>query len=114
MPKRFCLDCRRLFDATTGDSRCPTHQAALEARMNRRPKGNTTQRGLGWKHQQRAKQEISQDMTCWRCGQPATESDPITADHSIPRSQGGVDSPLRPAHRSCNSRAGAQQHNTGR
>ncbi len=62
MPKRFCLDCKQLFDATTGKSRCSVHQAALEARMNARPKPNTTKRGLGWQHQKRAKQEITQDM----------------------------------------------------
>jgi 5-methylcytosine-specific restriction endonuclease McrA len=114
MPKRFCLNCKALFPADTGKSRCPPCQAALESRMNARPKGNTTERGLGWAHQQRARQEISQDMTCWQCGQPATESDPITADHQTPRAQGGGDSPLLPAHRSCNSRRGAQQRRTGR
>lgn len=109
MPKRFCLDCKALFAASTGRSRCPTCQAALESRMNARPKGNTTRRGLGWKHQQRVKQEITPDMVCHLCGQPGTADDPITADHTVPRSQGGADSPLRPAHRSCNSRRGAQQ-----
>lgn len=110
MPKRFCLDCRKLFDAATGRSRCPICQAALEERMNARPKrGTTTARGLGWAHQQRKRREISADMVCWMCGQPARENDPITADHETPRAKGGVDSPLRPAHRSCNSRRGAQQ-----
>lgn len=114
MPKRFCLDCRYLFDAATGKSRCPTCQTALDARMNSRPKANTTARGLGWDHQQRARQEINQDMACWMCGECATESDPITADHEIPRAQGGHDSPLLPAHRSCNARRGAQQRRRGR
>ncbi|MDH6111932.1 5-methylcytosine-specific restriction endonuclease McrA [Kitasatospora sp. MAP12-15] len=109
MPKRFCLDCKVLFDARTGRSRCPTCQAALEARMNARPKANTTRRGLGWAHQQRRRAEVSADMRCWICGQPGSEGDPITADHEVPRAQGGGDSPLRPAHRSCNSRRGAQQ-----
>ncbi|MDH6134644.1 5-methylcytosine-specific restriction endonuclease McrA [Kitasatospora sp. MAA4] len=108
MPKRFCLDCRQLFPAPKGRSRCPVCQAALEARMNARSKGNTTRRGLGWKHQQRVRAEISADMLCWICGRPGMASDPITADHEVPRAQGGGDGPLRPAHRSCNSRRGAR------
>jgi len=114
MPKRFCLDCKQLFDAASGKSRCPTCQAALDARMNARPKGNTTTRGLGWAHQQRAAREIDPAASCWICGTPATESDPITADHETPRAQGGRDSPLLPAHRSCNARRGAQQRRPGR
>lgn len=110
MPKRFCLDCKVLFSASTGRSRCPSCQSALEARMNARPKvRSTTARGLGWAHQKRKRAEVSQDMACWLCGLPGTEQDPITADHEVPRAQGGQDSPLRPAHRSCNSRRGAQQ-----
>ena len=114
MPKRFCLECKQLFAADTGKSRCPPCQAALESRMNARPKGNTTQRGLGWAHQQRVRQEIDPAASCWICGQPGTESDPITADHQTPRAQGGRDSPLLPAHRSCNARRGAQQRRRGR
>jgi 5-methylcytosine-specific restriction endonuclease McrA len=110
MPKRFCLDCKQLFAASTGRSRCPTCQAALEARMAARPKTrSTTARGLGWSHQKRKRAQISADMACWICGQPGSDDDPITADHTVPRAQGGADSPLRPAHRSCNSRRGAQQ-----
>lgn len=42
---------------------------------------------------------------CHICGRPGADS----ADHLIPRSQGGPDTlaNLRPAHRSCNSRRGA-------
>ncbi|WP_034088847.1 HNH endonuclease [Streptacidiphilus albus] len=116
MPKRFCLnpDCKVLFDATTGRSRCPACQAELDTRMNSRPKANTTDRGLGWQHQQRARESVSQDMACHICGGRATESDPMTADHQTPRAQGGGDSPLLPAHRSCNSRRGGRQRRRGR
>lgn len=43
---------------------------------------------------------------CHLCGRPGA----TTADHLIPRSQGGPDSldNLRPAHHSCNSARGAQ------
>jgi 5-methylcytosine-specific restriction endonuclease McrA len=47
--------------------------------------------------------------TCWLCGQPFTELDPATADHVEPLIHGGdLLGELRPAHRSCNSRRGAQ------
>lgn len=114
MPKRFCLKCKTLFTTNggSGKSYCPPCQADITARMNARPKGNTTQRGLGWTHQKRARESITPADLCWRCGQPGTPADPITADHETPRAQGGSDSPLRPAHRSCNSRRGAQQRRT--
>ncbi len=42
---------------------------------------------------------------CHLCGRPGAD----TSDHLIPRSRGGDDSlgNLRPAHKSCNSRRGA-------
>lgn len=111
MPSKFCLGCKELFKVVPGGSasRCPACQAGLEARMNARPKGNTTQRGLGWAHQRKAKALLSQPgLLCVRCGLPGTEQDPLTAGHSEDRSRGGADSPLQPEHRSCGSRAGAQ------
>ena len=38
---------------------------------------------------------------CWLCGEPARPDDPWQADHIYP---GKPDSPLAPAHRSCNIR----------
>ena len=110
MPKKFCLGCRVLFTPTTeSPSRCETCQAGLVARMNARPKANTTARGLGAAHQRKAKQLLSQPgLVCVRCGLPGSEQDPLTAGHSEDRSRGGVDSALQPEHRSCGSKAGAQ------
>jgi 5-methylcytosine-specific restriction endonuclease McrA len=47
--------------------------------------------------------------SCAICGLPARPGDPLTADHVVPRSRGGVDSIVnyRAAHRSCNSRRGS-------
>lgn len=108
MPARFCLDCGVL--QRTGGSRCAACQEALRLRQNARPKGNTTQRGLGADHRRRARElDLANPATvCARCGLPGTAEDPLTAGHVIARSQGGGDGPLQPEHRSCNSRAGAE------
>jgi 5-methylcytosine-specific restriction endonuclease McrA len=46
---------------------------------------------------------------CYLCGKPFTAEDPAVADHVHPRAYGGSDEleNLRPAHRSCNGRKGA-------
>ena len=46
---------------------------------------------------------------CYLCGKPFTLEDPPVADHVQPRVFGGSDEleNLRPAHRSCNGRKGA-------
>jgi 5-methylcytosine-specific restriction endonuclease McrA len=63
---------------------------------------NTTRRGYGHQHQQRARKAIAQHPWCSRCG----ATDDLTADHTIPISQGGTDSPLTVLCRSCNSSRG--------
>jgi len=106
MPAKFCLDCGEL---TRDGSRCADCQQERTARINARPKGNTTARGLGWMHQKRTRELLKQPgLVCVRCGLPGTPDDPLTGGHTVDRSRGGVDSPLRPEHRSCGSRAGAQ------
>ena len=40
---------------------------------------------------------------CWICGGPVDLYDPMQADHVIP---GDPESPLAPAHRSCNAARG--------
>jgi 5-methylcytosine-specific restriction endonuclease McrA len=112
MPAKFCLDCGEL---TRNGSRCEDCDTERTARRNARPKANTTQRGLGHAHRARAKAVLAAAQVCEMCGMPPTTADPLTADHTIPRSRGGGDSPLRAVHRSCNSRAGAQlQHDKRR
>jgi hypothetical protein len=93
--QRPCLDCRRL---TTGN-RCPTchtrRQALTDAhRAHKREhyKGD---------YQARAKQVRLNATHCWLCGLGPIEGDPWQADHVYP---GNPDSPLAPAHRSCNIR----------
>ena len=52
-------------------------------------------------YQARAKAVRESATHCWLCGEPAREGDPWQADHIYP---GRSDSPLAPAHRSCNVR----------
>ena len=48
---------------------------------------------------------------CWICGKPGTPDDPITADHIKAIIDGGTNElgNYAGAHRSCNSRRGAQR-----
>lgn len=103
MPRRECLDCRRL---TSSGSRCPTCQAARE-----RARGTTTQRGLGWSHQQAAEVVLAAAEACAICGLPPVDDDPLTAGHILARKHGGASTPdnLQPEHRSCNSAKGAKR-----
>lgn len=82
-------------------SRC----ARCQADMDRR-RGKTSERmGKGWARI--SKQVIKRDKgVCWICGLPGAD----TADHLIPRAQGGGSDTreLAAAHRTCNSRRGAK------
>lgn len=69
-PRARCPDCKQLH---SGTGRCHTCRAT------------TTQRGLGWTHQQAAAIILTGDPLCHWCKiRPAT-----TADHVTPRSHGG-------------------------
>jgi hypothetical protein len=92
MPKRWCKDCRVLFDMDlTGTRRCPRCQSAVTKRRNAR--ANTTSRGLGADHQRRAAALLATAQGCHWCGKPPAASDPLVADHLIPRSRGGTAGP---------------------
>jgi 5-methylcytosine-specific restriction endonuclease McrA len=69
----------------------------------------TTERGLGWTHQQRREQLLEQHidgMLCGECRQPMwRDLQALDADHSLPRSLGGTQAD-RLLHRSCNRRRG--------
>jgi hypothetical protein len=54
-------------------------------------------------YKRRAKAVREQAVNCHICGDPARTNDPWTADHII---AGDRNSPLAPAHRSCNERRG--------
>lgn len=95
MPKRECLDCRRLIDAS--QSRCPTCQGTRDA-----TRGTTTQRGYDAQHQtERAQWKPYVDeggIACRRCGQPikpGTSWDLGHPDAECP-------APKAPEHARCN------------
>ena len=72
--------------------------------------GKTTERGLGSKHQKHKKQllrELRPGQPCPRCGQPMHPHQKLDRGHTIPRALGGVNSPGRLEHASCNRSAGA-------
>jgi 5-methylcytosine-specific restriction endonuclease McrA len=96
---QVCLGCRRL---TANGSRCESCEQKREAARNQsRPhyQGDYRKRAAA------VRQAAQRDpfATCWLCGEVAREGDPWTADHVVP---GDPQSPLMPAHRSCNSSRG--------
>lgn len=82
----------------TNESRCAAH-------MLPRAERNTTA------HKRARAQTLREEHVCWICGKPQIYGDPLTADHIIPRSRGGLDirSNYRAAHLSCNSRRADQR-----
>ncbi|MEU6582828.1 hypothetical protein [Nocardia sp. NPDC046763] len=68
----------------------------------------TTQRGLGWRHQQAVdalKRRHVDGAPCWWCGEGMYRTQELDGDHSQPRSRGGVVTD-RLLHRSCNRQRG--------
>jgi hypothetical protein len=80
--------------------------------MANKPKPNTTDRGLGWKHQQIVAmliRKLTDGTLCWWCGLPMFKDkhrnwDRLTlaGDHSVARIHGG-DRADRLLHGRCNS-----------
>ncbi|MEU6580656.1 hypothetical protein [Nocardia sp. NPDC046763] len=69
---------------------------------------STTQKGLGWRHQQaveQLKQRHVDGSPCWWCGKPMYLSQALDGDHSQSRSRGGVLAD-RLLHASCNRSRG--------
>jgi DNA-directed RNA polymerase subunit RPC12/RpoP len=83
MPKRFCLDCGRLFDRdATGTQRCPQCQPAATAR--RQARGSTAARGYGAAHQRLRRQLLGAfepGQPCARCGKPIASADDAQLGH---------------------------------
>lgn len=96
-----CLDCGKV---TRNGARCPKHAAVKEAQWDA-PKAArkraTGQYAGDYRKRARLIRETAQ--YCWICGGPVDLYDPMQADHVIP---GDPDSPLAPAHRSCNAARG--------
>lgn len=98
MPRRECIECGTL---TTSGPRCHSCTRAKD-----RARGTTTQRGLGWDHQQVVRQLLNGALVCALCGEPGTPTDPLTGGHITARADGGTNEPgnYQPEHLSCNIR----------
>lgn len=73
-----------------------------------RAAATTTERGLGWAHQQerqRALARLQPGAPCPLCGHPMHPRQRLDLDHSVPRALGGR-GPRRLAHARCNRQAG--------
>jgi len=92
---RACIECGQL-SAHTRCRRCAS------SREQRRYRNRPHYHG---DYKRRAAEVRANAQVCWLCKQGPNPDDPWTADHLIP---GDPDSPLMAAHRSCNSRRGAQ------
>ena len=92
--KRPCIECGTL-DAK--GSRCPTCQSALNARMDAARQGKREHYTGDYKR--RAAAVRANAVACYWCGEGYRTTDPWQADHLVPADP---DSPLVPAHRSCN------------
>lgn len=101
--KRPCLDCGEL---TTNKSRCDVHQKRIDDLINaRRYQVKKATGQYSGDYRQRAKAVRDAATVCHLCGEGPRVNDVWTADHLIP---GDPDSPLAPAHKSCNSRRGSK------
>ncbi|MFI6368912.1 hypothetical protein ACIBG0_40075 [Nocardia sp. NPDC050630] len=68
----------------------------------------TTQRGLGWKHQQERDRLLAKHRDgerCWWCGEPMLKSQDLAADHTLARAKGGTRAD-RLLHALCNKQRG--------
>jgi hypothetical protein len=77
------------------------------------PHPTTTQRGLGYQHQQRRKHLLphAYGTPCPMCGDIMEHGDLLDLDHTIPRALGGTVGD-RIVHRTCNRAAGGRLRHT--
>lgn len=89
---------------TRNGSRCPEHQQSRDryVDMAKAARKKATGQYAG-DYRRRAKAVRESATVCWLCGGGVRPNDPWQADHVVP---GDPDSPLAPAHRSCNAARG--------
>ena len=92
--RRPCIDCGRLTERTTRCANCESLRNIQRHRRRTHYQGD---------YRKRAAQVRANATHCWICGDGPRADDPWQADHLIP---GAIDSPLLPAHRSCNASRG--------
>lgn len=84
---RPCLDCGT---HTTNPTRCPPCSTLQQQATDKR-RGNTTQRNYGAPWAKLSTTVITRDGHCTDCGTTGTPTNPLTADHIIPKARGGTD-----------------------
>lgn len=101
--KRPCLDCGALAHG----SRCPQHQAIVDARNAERQNNPARRQKKSQLYNYAYRKEarvVKQNAThCHICLQPFTSIDEVEADHLYPGVGG---SPLLPSHKKCNRARG--------
>lgn len=118
MPKRWCSDCRALFDLdATGTLRCPAcetkaatwQQEGRRAYQRTRPsRGTPTQRGYGTSYRRARQALLAAATQCHWCGAEFTPANRPTADHDPPLARGGDHTRMVAACARCNSRRGGK------
>lgn len=101
---RFQRPCEKCGRLTANGFLCDFHRAEANTRKNLADRERKIRSGqYSGSYKTRAKQVRDNAQLCHLCGEGFRFDDPWQADHVIP---GDPDSPLLPAHRSCNARRG--------
>lgn len=96
-----CVDCGKL---SRNGTRCELHQAQRDRARDVPKAARKRATGqYGGDYRRKAKLIRENAEYCWLCHEGARVDDPFQADHVIP---GDPESPLLPAHRSCNAARG--------
>lgn len=86
MTVKPCLDCGTL----TAGSRCPACTAANKRRVEAQ-RDSSAERGYGWAWSAISRKVIAAQPWCSICGHTGSPTNPLTADHIIPKAHGGTD-----------------------
>lgn len=104
MFQRPCEKCGRL---TRNGFLCDFHRAEAKQLKDLRDRERKIRSGqYSGSYKARAKVVRDNAQVCHLCGEGFRFDDPWQADHVVP---GNPESPLLPAHRSCNARRGNRQ-----
>ncbi len=100
--QRPCLECQKLH--TDYGDYCAACRREVKRRIENNPNRRIRKQALYTSAYRKAAKLIKETAThCHICKQPFESRADITADHII---AGDADSPLLPAHKTCNSRRG--------
>lgn len=119
-PQRPCRasDCQALHRNANGY--CDEHAGlAKQWSHQKKGKGNTTERGYGWRWQQLRKRVLARDGYLCQCEDCQKRPMPLVAhevDHIIPKAEGGTDAPdnLRAINKDCHRRKTLMEAERGR